>query len=196
MPEEAVELGTYLQNGVSATKGSAAVTASRMREAVVSEAGRLVYSAYGWDHFVTDDGPFGAFLVDHDSQMIHTSLDTWDLLSYEPRVKYNVLHDLRRGSAGVKILPSDTGPLLEALRAKSLMDQANVVVVDALATMEEKAKKLIVEAASVNENGASPAMRRVFHVRFAELLEEWEDLQHRMARIRDVIDLASDAVAA
>ena len=196
-------LGDALRGGVTLTKGEAAETVSHVHEVV----GRMkwnylrpAYTALGWCTYTSDDLPMGAFYVIRDEKRIVVGKTTWNLLSFDPQSKYSVLQALREGAGGVKLLPVDSGPLLDAVRAQlgAESPDADVVRIDRLADMEERAKKIVLEAASLNDinpgDGVSPVLAQVFAVRFIELMEEWTALQEQVARIGAIVEMAVDAI--
>lgn len=191
-------LGSYLNAGVAQRKGQDAIAQSHIHyalDAVNWDQRRPAYAAVGWSVYLDDDVPFASAYVSTEAKRIVVGTETWDLLSYDSVAKYQLLDELKKGSDGIKLLPTETGPLLEALRSKARVEDAAVVqVVDQMTEFEEKAQKLLVEAASVNENG-SRAHAQMFAVRFAQLQEDWVDLQGRMQRVDNIMNLLADVVA-
>lgn len=198
---EGSALGAFLNAGVAERKGEAAVAAQQMQAAmsrVSWDKRRPVYAALGWSIYLDDAMPVGGFYVDKADKRIMTGTETWDILSYESRAKYSLIEDLKEGASGTKIMPLTAGPLLDAIRAKSAAQaegsSTTVEVIDRLGDMRERAQKIVQAATSMNEPGVSNLQRKIFHVRFAELMDEWATVQAEVARVAAVIDMAVDAV--
>lgn len=142
----------------------------------------------GWNVYVSDILDMGWVSIDFQSMAIIFGTDTWELLLLAPDMMRTVLNDLRRGASGLKMLTPDMVQKLH--RIKDL----GIVRKDQITQLEELARNLIRESASINaKDGVSPNEISEFTLRSNELQEAYFSLERRLQDLKTLVEASLDA---